>query len=145
VEAHGVGDGVSEPAANLPALVGRLGEDLVTLLDSKLRLLKIEVRDDLTSYLRGSIAVGAGGLVAAVGFALLNVALAFVVAGLLEESALGQPARYAIGFAITGAVYVVAGVVVVLMAKARLVRLDLTPERTVAELGKDREWVKGER
>ena len=35
------------PSDSLPALVGRLGEDLTRLVDSKLGLLKIEIRDSI--------------------------------------------------------------------------------------------------
>jgi hypothetical protein len=52
------------PSDSLPALVGRLGEDL-SRVDSKLSLLKIEIQDDLHSYLRGAVHVVAAGAVAA--------------------------------------------------------------------------------
>src|SRR4030095_4957993 len=63
-------------AESLPALVGRLSEDLTTLVDSKLSLFKLEVKEDLRSYLRGGIRVGAGVLVAGVGFGLVSAATA---------------------------------------------------------------------
>jgi hypothetical protein len=41
---------------SLPGLLGRVGEDLATLLDAKLRLLKIEIEEDVRAYARGGAA-----------------------------------------------------------------------------------------
>src|SRR5919202_5594188 len=77
----------------LPALFGRLGDDVVKLLDTKLSLLKVEIKEDADAYVRGGVTIGIGGLIAAVGFALLNVAVAFGVSLLLPDT-WSQPARY---------------------------------------------------
>lgn len=71
-------------AESLPALVGRLSEDLTTLLDSKLSLFQLELKEDLRSYLRGGIRVGAGVLVAGVGFGLVSAATALLLSTLGE-------------------------------------------------------------
>lgn len=129
---------------SIPVLVGRLGEDIITLLDTKLGLLKIEVKEDLTAYVRGSAAMGAGVIVAVIGFSLLNVALAFVVSSLFDKTQLSQPIKYALGFIITGMFYLIIGAVVIIGAKNRLAKQDLAPERSLDELKKDKKWIERE-
>ena len=126
---------------DLPSLFERLADDLAKLFDQKVTLLKIELKEDLDTYIRGSIAILAGAVVATVGFALLNVALAFGITVLLSSLDISQPARYALGFVITGVIYLAVGGIVIVMAKNRLARQGLVPRRTVNELEKDKEWI----
>lgn len=133
-----------DTAHDVPSLVERLALDIATLLDQKLTLLKIEVKEDIDAYVRGSIAIIAGAIVAAVGFALTNVALAFAIAALFANSDLSQPARYGLGFVIAGVAYLVIGGVVILITKNRLAQRGLVPRRTVQELERDKEWLQKE-
>ena len=129
---------------SLPSLVGRLGEDVMQLFDTKVSLLKVELREEANAYARGAVAIAMGGIVAAVGFALLNVAIAFGVSTLFATTSLSQPARYALGFVLTGLFYLVIGGIVVLATKSRLAKQGLVPNRTVEELRKDKQWLKNE-
>ncbi len=129
---------------SLPSLVGRLGDDVMQLFDTKLSLLKVELKEEATGYAKGAVTVAMGGIVAAVGFALLNVAVAFGVSTFFAQTSLSQPARYALGFVITGLFYLVIGGIVVLAAKSRLAKQGLVPNRTVEELRKDKQWLKNE-
>jgi Putative Actinobacterial Holin-X, holin superfamily III len=106
---------------SLPALVGRLGDDLTQLVDSKLSLLKIELQEDLRWYARsGARAIG-GGVVAAVGVALLSVGAAFFVSALLRQVAgIGVSAAYSLGFASVGLLFLVVGATVALRAARKL-------------------------
>jgi uncharacterized membrane protein YqjE len=132
--------------ASLPALVARLGEDVLSLIDSKLSLLRIEVEEDVRAYGRGLFAIGVAGVVAAVGFALVNVALAFVVAGLLRDTGLSPPLQHGLAFGATGFVYLLIGITIALRARSRLAAHDPKPGRSLAELARDREWLqKGSR
>lgn len=131
-------------ANDLPSLVERLAQDVVTLLDQKLTLLKIEVKEDVDAYVRGSIAIVAGAVVAAVGFALINVALAFGISTLFASLDLSQPAKYALGLAIAGGLYLAIGTVVILFTKNRLARVGIVPQRTINELERDKEWIQNE-
>lgn len=128
----------------LPSLLERLATDLAKLFDQKVTLLKIELKEDVDAYVRGSIAILAGVVVAAVGFALLNVALAFGITTLLARLDVTQPAKYALGFVITGVVYLVLGTIAVVTAKNRLARQGLVPKQTIRELEKDKEWIQKE-
>jgi uncharacterized membrane protein YqjE len=126
---------------SLPALFGRLGDDVIQLLDTKISLLKVEVKEDADAYIRGGVLIGIGGVIAAVGFALLNVAIAFGVSTLFANTNLSQPAKYAIGFVITGVVYLVIGAIIVVVMKNRLAKHNPVPNRSVDELRKDKQWL----
>ena len=127
----------------LPALVGRLGDDVMKLLDTKLSLLKVEVKEDADAYIRGGVMIGIGGVIAAVGFALVNVAVALGVSTLLPDDWI-PPTRYAVGFVITGIVYLIIGGIIVVVMKNRLARRTPVPTRSVDELRKDKQWLKKE-
>jgi uncharacterized membrane protein YqjE len=129
---------------SLPSLVTRLGEDVMQLLDAKLNLLKVEIKEDVNTYTRGAVTMAIAGVIAAVGFALLNVAVGFAVSILFATANLSQPAKYALGFLITGIFYVLVGGIIVMAVKSRLAKADLVPTRTVEELRKDKQWLKNE-
>ena len=129
---------------DLTSLLQRLAEDLAKLFDQKLALLKVEVKEEIDAYVRGAIIILAAGIVAAVGFALVNVALAFAVSTLFTNANLSQAAKYALGFIITGTFYLIIGSVVILITKNRLARQGIVPRRTVKELEKDKEWLQNE-
>ena len=129
---------------DLPEMLERLAGQITKLFDQKLALLRIEVKEDVNAYVRGAMVILAGGIVAAVGFALANVALAFLVSLLFADMTISQPARYALGFITTGIAYLVIGSVVILVTKNRLARQGLVPQRTVNELERDKEWLQNE-
>ncbi|HSS18602.1 MAG TPA: phage holin family protein [Pyrinomonadaceae bacterium] len=131
----------TDTGENLTSLLGKLGDDVVLLLDTKLSLLKVEIKDEANEFARDGIMIGVGGVIAAVGFALLNVALAFAISTFLANSQLSQAARYAIGFVSAGSLYLIVGGIIVLAMKSRLAKQSLVPNRTVAELRKDKEWL----
>jgi uncharacterized membrane protein YqjE len=128
----------------LPALVGRLGEHIVTLLDTKLTLLKLEIKEDITGYARSGLSIGVGGLLVVVGFVLLNIAFAFLVSALFETTRLSPPVKYALGFLLTGGLYLTAGAIVTIKAKNRLGKQNLTPEESLQEIEKDEQWLRRE-
>ena len=111
---------------SLPSLFGRLGDDVMTLLDTKLSLLKVEVKEEATAYISDGVMIAIGGVIATIGFALLNIAFAFLVSTLFANTNLSQPAKYA------------------LVMKGRMAKRDPTPNRTVDELRKDKQWLKKE-
>jgi len=94
--------GHESDAQDLPSLVEQLAENVTKLLDQKITLLRVELKEEIAAYLRGAIVITAGAIVAAVGFALANIALAFVVSTLFSGLDWSQPAKYALGFFITG-------------------------------------------
>ena len=129
---------------SLPTLVGRLGDDVMQLFDTKLSLLKVELKEEANAYARAGIMIAIGGIIAAIGFALLNVALAFGISTLFADTALSQPAKYAVGFVAAGVLYLIVGSIIVTTMKNRLAKQNLVPDRTVEELRKDKQWLKNE-
>jgi uncharacterized membrane protein YqjE len=129
---------------NLPSLFSRLGDDVMQLFDTKMTLLKVELKEEANAYARGGAMIAIGGVIAAIGFALLNVAVAFGISVLLAGVDISQAARYAIGFLAAGVLYLIVGGIMVSTMKNRLAKQSLVPDRTVAELRKDKQWLKNE-
>jgi uncharacterized membrane protein YqjE len=128
----------------LPTLFSRLGDDVMQLFNSQLALFKVEIKEEASAYARSVTMIAIGAVIATVGFALLNVAIAFAVSTLFAQANFSQPASYALGFVVTGGFYVLVGAIVVMLMKNRLAKRDLVPHRTVQELRKDKQWLKNE-
>ena len=128
----------------LPTLFSRLGDDVMQLFNSQLALFKVEIKEEAGAYARSVTMIAIGAVIATVGFALLNVAIAFAVSTLFAQANFSQPASYALGFVVTGGFYVLVGAIVVMLMKNRLAKQDLVPHRTVQELRKDKQWLKNE-
>ncbi len=129
---------------SLPNLFSRLGDDVMQLFYSQLALFKVEIKEEANAYARGVTMIAIGAVIATIGFALLNVAIAFAVSTLFAQANFSQPASYALGFVVTGGFYLLVGAIVVMLMKSRLARQDLVPQRTVQELRKDKQWLKNE-
>jgi uncharacterized membrane protein YqjE len=128
----------------LPTLFSRLGDDVVQLFNSQLALFKVEIKEEVNAFARGAIMIAIGAVIGAIGFALLNVALAFGVSTLFAQANLSQPASYALGFLATGIFYLIVGAILVAAIRNRLSKQQVVPQRTVAELRKDKEWLRNE-
>lgn len=129
---------------NLPVLLTRLGDDVMQLFDTKMGLLKVEVQEDVSAFLRAGAGIGIAGAVALMGFALVSVAAALGIATFLVGTNFSQAGRFGLGFVIVGAIYLVVGAIVALVMKGRLSRQSFVPNRTVDEFRKDKEWLKKE-
>jgi uncharacterized membrane protein YqjE len=123
-------------ARSFTGLVNRLVTDVLRLIDQKIELLKVEMKEELGAFVRRTALLAVGGVVAALGSLLLLLAVTFWV-GELVGSIPG-------GFAIVGGVFVLGGLIVLLTMKARLQRQRLVPELTVRELRRDVQWIKHE-
>ncbi|HEX6047016.1 MAG TPA: phage holin family protein [Pyrinomonadaceae bacterium] len=128
----------------LPNLFSRLADDVMELVNSQLALFKVEIKEEANAYARDAAMIAFGAAIATVGFALLNVAIAFAVSTLFAQANFSQPASYALGFLVTGGFYVLVGAIVVFAMKNRLSRRNPVPQRTVQELRKDKQWLKNE-
>ncbi|HEX8475323.1 MAG TPA: phage holin family protein [Pyrinomonadaceae bacterium] len=126
----------------LPALFGRLGDDVMKLMDTKISLVKVELKEEATAYVGGAVGIGVGAVLAVVGLALLNVAIAFFISTLFTFDR--QPLNYALGFLITGVLYLIIGGVVIKLMANRLAARNPAPERSIDELRKDKQWLKNE-
>ena len=131
-----------DDTGNLPSLFSRLGDDLSTLLDLRLNLLKVEIREDVNAYVRRGITIVIGGIIVAVGFALANLALSFFISTLFANLQVSQPIKYGLGFLITGVIYLIAGGIIIAVTKSRLAAQELLPRRSLNEFEHDKELVK---
>jgi len=128
----------------LPTLFSKLGDDVMQLFNSQLALFKVEIKEEAHAFTRGATFIGLGAVIVAVGFALLNVAVAFGVSTLFAQANFSQAASYGLGFVVTGGFYLIVGIVVVAAIRSWLAKQQLVPKRSVAELRKDKEWLKNE-
>jgi uncharacterized membrane protein YqjE len=129
---------------SLPNLLSRLGDDVMQLINSQLALFKVEVKEEARAYASGAAMIAVGGVIATIGFALLNVAIAFAVSTLFASANFSQPASYALGFVVTGVFYLLVGGILALVMKNRLAKQELVPPMTAQELRKDKQWLKSE-
>src|SRR5437773_10640636 len=93
-------------------------------------------------YLRGTMMILAGIVIALIGFALLNVAMAFLVSMIFDAAQIPQALRYALGFVITAVLNLVVGAILILKAKNRMANPGIVQPRTGTELEPDNEWLK---
>jgi len=128
----------------LPNLLSRLGDDVMQLINSQLALFKVEMKEEANAFARSAGMIAFGAVIATIGFALLNVAIAFGVSTLFARADFSQPASYALGFIVTGAFYLIVGGILLAVMKNRLANQQLVPQRTVQELRKDKQWLKSE-
>jgi len=129
---------------SIPSLLSRLGDDVMQLINSQFALFKVEIKEEASAYARHAAVIALGGVVATIGFALLNVAIAFGVSTLFAQANFSQPASYALGFVVTGVFYLLVGGILVMVMKNRLVKQQLMPPMTAQELRKDKQWLKSE-
>jgi hypothetical protein len=127
---------------NLPSLFGRLTDELTQLFDAKFDLLKTELKEEVSAYTAGVVLIIVGAVIAIVGFALLNVAIAFLISLLFAGTDWSPAAKYGLGFMIAALIYLVGGAVVVIAGKSRVAKQHIVPKRSAIELRRDKEWLK---
>ena len=133
---------------NLPTLLGKLGDDVMRLVDTKLSLVKVELKEDASFYARNGAFMAVGAMVALIGFALVNVAVAFFISNFFADNAAAAerfgPTSYGLGFLITGVLYVVIGGIIALVMKNKLAAYNPVPTTSLDEIRKDKQWLKNE-
>ena len=130
------------PDQSLTALFSRLTDDLTELFVAKLQLLKTELKEEMTSYAGGVALIVGGAVIGLIGFAGLNVGIAFFVSMLFDSADL-PAVRYGVGFIITALLYLVIGTIIILVAKRRLAKQRIIPERSALEFKRDKQWLQG--
>jgi len=129
------------PDQSLTTLFSRLTDDLTELFDAKLELLKTELKEEMSSYAAGASLMVGGAVVGVIGFALTNVGIAFFVSMLFDSADLSQAVRYGLGFVIAALLYLVIGATIILVAKRRLAKQRIIPQRSALELKRDKQWL----
>ena len=128
---------------SLPTLFSRLTDNFTELLDAKLQLLKTELKEEASSYAGWVSLILGGGVIGAVGFALLNAGIAFLVSMLFDSTDLSPAVRYGLGFIIIALLYLIMGTIIILIGKSRLAKQKMIP-KSALELKRDKQWLKEE-
>jgi len=136
--------GSERPDQSLTTLFRRLTDDLTELFDAKLQLLKTELREEASAYASGASLIVGGAVIGLIGCAVLNVGIAFFVSRLFDSVDLSPAVRYGLGFIITALLYLVIGAIIILVAKRRLAKQRIIPERSALELKRDKQWLQEE-
>jgi uncharacterized membrane protein YqjE len=134
---------LERPDQSLPTLFSRLTDNFTELLDAKLQLLKTELREEASSYASGASLIVGGAVIGLIGCAVLNVGIAFFVSRLFDSVDLSPAVRYGLGFIITALLYLVIGAIIILVAKRRLAKQRIIPERSALEFKRDKQWLQG--
>jgi putative superfamily III holin-X len=80
-------------------------------------------------------------VIATVGFARLNVAIAFFISMLFDAAYWSRAARYGLRFVIRTFLYLVIGGIIIIVAKNRLAKERVAP-KSAAQLRRDKEFLK---
>jgi hypothetical protein len=121
--------------SSLGDLFGHLTSDLGDLMRSEIELARVEMREEAAKAGKAAGMLGAGGLVAYLGLALLATAAAW---GLAEAVDAGW------AFLIVGLVVGAVGTVLIVMGRDRLKAVRPVPEETVETLKEDARWARAQ-
>ena len=106
------------------------------------------MRLDASFYARNGAFMTVGAMIALIGFALVNVAVAFFISNFFANDAAAAerfgPTSYGLGFLITGILYVVIGGVIALVMKNKLAAYNPVPTTSLDKIRKDKQWLKNE-
>jgi hypothetical protein len=119
-------------------LFGQLSQDMTLLFRQELQLARAELSEKISQVTSNLVSVVAGGFVAYVG------ALALVAALILGLQDLAEISPW-VSALIVGAIFAVAGYVMLNRGLKELKRVDLAPRRTVETLKDDVQWAKEQR
>lgn len=117
---------------SIPEIISRLGQDVMTFLEARIRLLKLEIAEDLGVLAKRALRTALGTAVAGAGVLLVGVSFGFAVSELMPDR-LDQAVRYALGFAIVGAAAVLTGAVVAWTGYRAMRTTSIWPEQSVKE------------
>jgi hypothetical protein len=120
---------------SLGELFGHLTSDLGDLMRSEIELARVEIREEAAKAGQAAGMLGAGGLVAYLGLALVATAAAW---GLAEAIDAGW------AFLIVGLVVGAIGAVLIVMGRDRLKAVKPVPEQTVETLKEDAQWARAQ-
>lgn len=126
---------VHEERESLGGLFKRLGDDLVTLMRSELRLVSGEFRASILRATGGAAALAVGGLLLVLGLVGLLAALVIFLSD--HFGLLGATLIVAIGVLVLGGVAVAVGL-------GRLKQAEFAPKRVADSLKRDVEALKGD-
>lgn len=118
-----------EPGTSLAELMGRLGEDVSSLVTTQLEIAKVELKQDATQSAKAAGVLGGGAFAGYIAVLLLSFALAWGINDAIDNAWAG--------FLIVGVLW---GIAAAVLASAGKKKLDEVkgPEATAAELQADK-------
>lgn len=124
---------IREPDQSLGDLVGRLTSDLGALINDHMQLARTEIMREVKQAGKGAGLLGGAGIAGWMAAILLSFALAWGLAELMETW---------IAFLIVGVVWGIVAAVLGMTGKKEIDQTDLTPDQTMDEIEKDKQWIK---
>ena len=128
---------ISATGPRLAALMGGIFSDAQALLKQEVALARSELSDELGETKRVVLSIGIGAAILAVGVLFLVL---LVVDLLHEELQLKMWQSYGI----VGGILTLAGVVLLLLARARVSAISFVPKQTVETLKENVQWIKNQ-
>ena len=118
-----------EPGTSLAELMGRLGEDVSSLVTTQLEIAKVELKQEATQSAKAAGVLGGGAFAGYIAVLLLSFALAWGINDAIDNAWAG--------FLIVGVLW---GIAAAVLASAGKKKLDEVkgPEATAAELQADK-------
>lgn len=125
-------------ASRLADMVHRLTADLGTMISLKIDLLKAEIRESVNGYAKDGVMLAIAAVMAVFAALFINVVLMCALARLFPFS---DPINYALGALVVTLLHGTGAVVLALIARKRMAKRTLVPERTLQEFKRDKEWI----
>jgi len=125
---------------SIGATLAEMKLEMLDFLDTRIELLKTEVREKL-KILKAAAPLGAlGALLLGTAYLLFTLALVSLVVVAFQDN----PYRWFFAFLIVGFAWAVFGVIAVYFAKRKLETETLLPQRTIEVLKGDKIWIEAE-
>ena len=119
---------------SLGDLFGDLSRQLGTLIQKEIQLAKTEMTSRVTTIGRDAAMMGAGGALAYAALLIGLMALAFLLAELVNS--------FWLGFLIVAVIVGVIAAVLIQRGRSELQKTDLAPRATIETIKEDAEWAK---
>jgi hypothetical protein len=120
---------------SLGDLFGDLSRQLGTLVQKEIQLARTEMTSRVTTVGRDAAQIGAGGALAYAALLMGLMAVAFLIADVIDGNVW-------LGFLIVAVIVGVIAAVLIQRGRAELQKTDLTPRATIETIKEDAEWAK---
>jgi hypothetical protein len=124
----------------IASVLHEIKEEAGQFVQTRVSLLKTEMRDKLPSLKTAGTLAAAGGLLLLTAYFLLTVALVVIIAAGLKNSEF----RWFFALLAVGVFWAVLGGVAIAMARREIAQKGLMPKRTIAVLKGDKMWLRKE-
>ena len=137
-------DRYTEPArekGSFTELLRELRDESSLLLRQEVALAKTEMSEKASKLGRNAAYIGAGALVGLLGLAFILTGVSYLLSVLLARSGVSEGTAYWVGPMIVGLITAIVGYILVQKGISTLKRESMVPEKTVATLKEDKQWL----